>query len=114
MFAYRSSVQESLSETPARMMLGREVTLPVDIVYGEPNVNSHEVGGDNQPGYIEVLEERMWQIHDKARENMIKASDRQKRNYDIKANAPDFSVGDVVLSVNSTNRRNLSKKLRLR
>ena len=36
MFAYRSSVQESTGESPAMMMLGRELTLPVDVLVERP------------------------------------------------------------------------------
>ena len=36
MLAYRSAVQESTGETPAMMMMGREIMLPVDIVVTQP------------------------------------------------------------------------------
>ena len=36
MLAYRSAVQESVGETPAMMMMGREIMLPVDIVVAQP------------------------------------------------------------------------------
>ncbi|CAC5365555.1 unnamed protein product [Mytilus coruscus] len=34
MMAYRSSVHETLGETPYFMMMGREVRLPIDLIYG--------------------------------------------------------------------------------
>lgn len=37
MLAYRSSIQESTGESPAMMMLGRELPLPVDIL-----IESHQ------------------------------------------------------------------------
>ena len=36
MMAYRSSIHESTGETPFTLMFGREVQLPVDIIYSLP------------------------------------------------------------------------------
>jgi hypothetical protein len=33
MMAYRSSVHDTMGETPCFMMMGREVTLPIDLVF---------------------------------------------------------------------------------
>ena len=34
MLAFRSSIHESTGETPSLLMLGREVELPIDLLYG--------------------------------------------------------------------------------
>ena len=39
--AYRASPQESTNVTPNMMMLGHEVNLPVDILYGRPVTDEH-------------------------------------------------------------------------
>ena len=44
--AYRSAVQESMGETPAMMMMGREIMLPVDIVVAQPTPVEEETEPD--------------------------------------------------------------------
>jgi hypothetical protein len=36
LMAYRSSIHESTKQTPACLMFGREVKLPIDLLYGRP------------------------------------------------------------------------------
>jgi len=36
MMAYRSSIHESTGVTPCQMMFGRNVNLPIDLIYGKP------------------------------------------------------------------------------
>ena len=74
MFAYRSSTHESTGQTPSMLMFGREVELPIDILYG-----LHRADPLSPSAYVEALKERMHIVHDLARKQMLKASDRQKR-----------------------------------
>ena len=39
MLAYRSSVHETTNVTPNEMMFGRQVTLPIELIYGKPAPN---------------------------------------------------------------------------
>lgn len=39
MMAYRSSVHESTGMSPCAVMLAREITLPIDLLYGTPENN---------------------------------------------------------------------------
>ena len=59
MLAYRSSIQESTGQTPCKMMLGREVRLPIDLMLGpspdEPLVDAGV--------YAEDMQDNLWRAH---------------------------------------------------
>eukprot|EP00057_Strongylocentrotus_purpuratus_P018268 XP_011672742.1 PREDICTED: protein NYNRIN-like [Strongylocentrotus purpuratus] len=79
MLAYRSAVQESTGESPAMMMLGREVTLPVDVIFTQPStVEREEERGD----YSEQLRDRIRDAHEMARSKLELAAEKQARMYD--------------------------------
>ena len=59
MMAYRSSVHESTGMSPCAMMLGREITLPVDIIYGNSESNK-EIPSSQ---YVHDLQECLAFIH---------------------------------------------------
>lgn len=100
MYAYRSSVHESTNETPAMMMLGREVELPVDLLYGKPPTDETHLERTSVD-YLENLWTRMWAVHDLARKQMTRASDRQKRHYDLNASTTVYKPGDAVWVYNT-------------
>ncbi len=65
LLAYRSAIQESTKYSPAQMLYGRELRLPVDICFGVP---VHE---DVHPiPYVQALKEHMEKVHESARENL--------------------------------------------
>jgi hypothetical protein len=39
MMAYRTAVHSTTGETPFSMMFGREILLPIDVLYGDPNLD---------------------------------------------------------------------------
>ena len=58
MMAYRSSVHETLGETPCFMMMGREATLPVDLIYARYKTQEN----DSIPEYVETLMNRLEKV----------------------------------------------------
>ena len=112
LMAYRSSEHETTRFSPCMLMLGREVTLPVDLLYGQ-YPQSEEFKDENLAfnKYVEDLQKRMWKIHDKARANIIKASEKQKRSYDVNANQNSYKIGDVVWLFTNTRTKNKTPKL---
>ena len=91
LMAYRSSVNETTGYTPNMMMLGREVTVPLDIQFANPN-NIKEF----QSAFASNLQSRMGQAHEIAREHIQTEMRGQKRYHDNKLFWENFSEGDEV------------------
>ena len=104
MCAYRSTIQESTHFSPNRMMLGREIMLPIDLMYPPPEDELCPVQ------YVEWVREAMEGNFERARTHLAKAADRQKRHYDKQAKDRSFVVGDWVLRfyLPNTNRDKLN------
>ena len=111
MLAYRSSIHESTGQTPAAMMFGREVTLPIDLLLG-PFMDQKQKS--SQVPYIQNLREKLEVIHEVARENLEKSSERQKRVYDHRANAHSYCVGENVFLFDPSKKKGISPKLQSR
>lgn len=107
MMVYRSAVDESTAGTPAKFMLGRDLRLPLDLLYGRPKDASVE----SHMAYQEVLQERHDRVHDFARRHMQIASDCVKCHYDIHSAIATFKQGDPVWLYNPWKRKGLSPNL---
>ena len=94
MMAYRSSIHETTGESPVRMMLGRDIQLPVDLMLGKgiPEIQSVVSG----VAYVKELRENLHRIHDIGREKLLKSSDRQRKAYDFRKIFKSYAVGDTV------------------
>ena len=57
MMAYRSSIQASTGHTPKKMTLGRETTLPIQVVFGKPDDAKERGVEDYLKGVRRELEE---------------------------------------------------------
>ena len=111
MMAYRSSIHETTGESPVRMMLGRDIQLPVDLMLGKgiPETQSVVSG----VAYVKELRENLHRIHDIAREKLLKSSDRQRKAYDFRKNFKSYAVGDTVYLHNSARKQGTSSKFHL-
>lgn len=110
LMAYRSSVHESTGFSPSMLMFGREIELPIDLLYGpHPEKQGNLIGSEGS--YLWNLTQTLWSIHNIAREKMKQASDRQKRQYDHKICARQYRVGDPVWVFNPTKTKGRSPKL---
>ena len=105
--AYRATPHESSKLTPNRMMLGREVSMPLDIQIGlAPEMETRE-----ESDYAEALRERLEDAYACARQNLGESARRQKRYYDLKSQDESFRPGDFVWMVNKSRRKGRCQKL---
>ena len=109
MMAYRSSRQESTGQTPYLMLFGREIDMPVDVVYGRP---APEELPEDTTAYVEQLRETLEEAHELARRSTGQSSARQKRNYDHRSRGSKYQVGDAVWLFRPQVTKGRSKKLR--
>ncbi|KAJ8949442.1 hypothetical protein NQ318_007543 [Aromia moschata] len=86
LLAYRSSVHETTGQTPASIVMGRELRLPCDLKFG--CTPGDDVAGEDYG-----------------------ASNRMKETYDINANDGRYQPGNQVWLYNPQRRRGLSPKL---
>ena len=91
------------------MMPGREVSAPVDLMFGTPSVVEDDCATD----YGSELRERLHGIHERARHALKVSSRRQKRNYDRLVHGPAYKKGQFVWLFNSQRKQKMSKKLTL-
>ncbi|CAC5425832.1 unnamed protein product [Mytilus coruscus] len=73
MMAYRSSEHATTGVSPCKMMFGREVTMPLDLLIGRPKEESND--DINYSTYAKGLQEKVESIHSFARRRIYKSSD---------------------------------------
>ena len=92
MLAYRTSVHATTGETPFLLMFGREVSLPIDIMYGTPT--SKLPPSSSQ--YAQTLCNRLETAYYQARTHTKLMQRRQKEGYDQRLEGSPYQVGDLV------------------
>ena len=89
--AYNTSVHPTTGSTPFFLMFGRQVRMPVDIMYGTPHPQPSTV-----PQYVAELREGLETAYQRVRERMGHQLERQKELYDRKAHGDPYQPGDLV------------------
>ncbi|KAJ8910263.1 hypothetical protein NQ315_004999 [Exocentrus adspersus] len=109
---YRSAVHESTGNTPASVVFGAELRLPIDLISDRPK---KEEGVDN---YISHLQDRLKLTHAEVRqklklesEDLILRLKTMKTRYDLRANTSGFQVGEKVWLYNTKRTKGKSPKL---
>ncbi|CAG2249606.1 unnamed protein product [Mytilus edulis] len=92
MMAYRTAVHETTGSTPNRMMMGREVATPVDIMYELPR----EVKSIPANKWVWELQERMEDAHQFVQNHVNKEMLRQKQYHDKHLSWNKFNKNDKV------------------
>ena len=89
--AYRSTENPATGFTPNFLTFGREIHLPIDLLYPRPAEESrttHE--------YASELLAKIQECYSLARDNLRGAAQRQKRDYDTRVVAKQYKPGDLV------------------
>ena len=93
MMAYRSSVHESTGYTPQFLVFGRELSLPLDCMYPEPQDNTttdlHEFVHNKQQAFQRAFE--------LVRRNLNEKQKRRNAIYNKKVHGPTYRKGQKVL-----------------
>ena len=90
-------------------MLGREVTLPVDLFLEAPLGEQEEQ--QNMSSYAADLLDRMYTVNEAARAVMTKQMISQKRHYDHNVRLVKYKPGDVVWLHHAAVKKGRSPKL---
>lgn len=102
MCAYRATVNESTGCSPNILMLGREITLPLDLMYPQISAPRYQC----QVQYVEWVRRTLQDNFERARNYLQMAAERQKRYYDQRTKDQQFTVGEWVLRFYPPNLRN--------
>ena len=86
LMACRSAVHDTTGNSPAKMMLGRDLKLPVDLSICRPEEEPFESAHD----YVTTLQVRLERIHGFAREHQDLMTDRMKQGYDLSLKCPQL------------------------
>lgn len=105
--AYRSTVHEVTGFTPNFIMLGREVALPLDIMFGMLDKQARTTA----PEYVQRLQTRLDKCFEEVRQHLKSFGERQKRYYNLSAHGNKFVSGDLVYLREKTRKKQVSPKL---
>ncbi|VDI80182.1 Hypothetical predicted protein [Mytilus galloprovincialis] len=93
LMAFRATIQDSIGVSPHKMMFGRDMQCPIDIIAGVPTQNKSETCPVQ---YIEWLTYTLDLTYSFANENLKKAANRQKKHYDRGVKPRSFSEGEFA------------------
>ena len=86
--AYRTAVHQSTGQTPARLMMGHELRIPVDLMYGQPP----GCGNKYESEFAKQLTESLELTHQFAQNRLRLSSERMKNQYDVDSSKDCFEV----------------------
>ena len=104
--AYNSSVHPTTTYTPFFLMFGRQVRMPIDMMYGTPASEPTTISE-----YASTLRKNLESAYATVRVKMDMKLDREKDLYDRKIHGKPIEVGDLVWLYCPAVPRGQSKKL---
>ena len=107
--AYRATPNDTTKLTPNLIMLGREVRLPAEIVFGSTTHSADTVTSYGQ--YVQNIKQKMQKAHEICRENLHKCAIRQKCRSDSDKQFHTYKTGDIVWYLNIRRKEAICTKL---
>ncbi len=107
LMAYRTAEHEATGYTPPKIMLGRNLRLPIDLLCGRPDGEHAE----QVSSYAHELQQKLEQVHEFARSRLKIASDRMKLHYDSHQEGYRLEPGDPVWLHNQQRKTGVTTKL---
>ncbi|KAJ1524628.1 hypothetical protein ONE63_011112 [Megalurothrips usitatus] len=111
LLAYRSARHDTTRVSPAEMLCGRMLNLPVDLLREPPPGNETCIFNNTTSNYPWWLRDTLRRIHTEARLNREEASRRMKENYDVHTALFPGREGDLVWLYRQTKKRGHNPKL---
>ena len=108
--AYRSSSHASTKISPDKMVLDRDIALPLQATIGRPT--SNEATESDVDSYVQKLHDKLVGAHTLGWKNLGKAASYQKKHYNTKARLKTFSQGQLVRLHDPTRKVGVCSKLR--
>jgi transposase InsO family protein len=110
--AYNSTIHSSTGFTPNKLMFGRELYLPLELVLPDPDFpDLMKAESFDSVSFVDKLDDTLTLVYSCARENLNNAMLSQKHYYDDKAKNRSFKVGDSVWLYNPRRAKGRSPKL---
>ena len=109
--AMRASINRSTGLTPNKMMLGREVVAPAELVFPLGECVNLQPDPVDPETYVDALERNLQQAFLTAREKLKTTQKIMKRDYDVKIRRREYSEGDMVYVLNNSVKKGRSRKL---
>lgn len=99
LFAYRVSVQSSTKKSPFEMLFGAKPRLPIDVECPTREDIDPEADYENSIANRMVeISDRLVKTRQEGLQNLAKAQETQKRQYDVKHQGTFYDIGDKVSS----------------
>ena len=107
--AYRACPHESTGLSPNLLMLGRELRIPSELLYGGQSNNDKSIVSYGD--FVANLKARIQHAHDIARKHLGSTARRQSEIYNAKLVVNQYRTGDAVWVEKTSVRPGLSPKL---
>ena len=105
--ALRSTVNRQTGFTPNKLMLGREINIPADIMFPSNQLRNDEPNNS----YVADLVEEIKRAHNTARETLKMTQKRMKKNYDIRVLERQYAKNDLVYLLDTAATKGKCRKL---